>query len=75
MEHYVAREWAVHLDDVMVRRTSWHYYFRDAAAKAQQVAGLDGRVAGLVQGSAQGGAGAVCPDDGQANGSFPSQSG
>ena len=38
VEHYVAREWAVHLDDVMVRRTSWHYYFRDAAAKAQQVA-------------------------------------
>jgi len=38
VEHYVAREWAVHLDDVMVRRTSWHYYFRDAAARAQQVA-------------------------------------
>jgi glycerol-3-phosphate dehydrogenase len=38
VEHYVAREWAMHLDDVMVRRTSWHYYFRDAAAKAQQVA-------------------------------------
>jgi glycerol-3-phosphate dehydrogenase len=38
VEHYIAREWAVHLDDVMVRRTSWHYYFRDAAAKAQQVA-------------------------------------
>jgi glycerol-3-phosphate dehydrogenase len=38
VEHYVAREWAIHLDDVMVRRTSWHYYFRDAAAKAQQVA-------------------------------------
>ena len=38
VKHYVAREWAVHLDDVMVRRTSWHYYFRDAAAKAQQVA-------------------------------------
>lgn len=38
VEHYVAREWAVHLDDVMVRRTSWHYYFPDAAAKAQQVA-------------------------------------
>ena len=33
VEHYVAREWAVHLDDVMVRRTSWHYYFRDAAAR------------------------------------------
>jgi glycerol-3-phosphate dehydrogenase len=38
VEHYVASEWAVHLDDVMVRRTSWHYYFKDAAAKAQQVA-------------------------------------
>ena len=38
VEHYVAREWAVHLDDVMVRRTSWHYYLKDAAAKAQQVA-------------------------------------
>lgn len=38
VEHYVAREWAVHVDDVMVRRTSWHYYLRDAAARAQQVA-------------------------------------
>jgi len=34
----LAREWAVHLDDVMVRRTSWHYYFADAAAKARSVA-------------------------------------
>ena len=25
VEHYCANEWAVHLDDVMVRRTSWHY--------------------------------------------------
>jgi glycerol-3-phosphate dehydrogenase len=39
VEHYVANEWALHLDDVMVRRTSWHYYFADAPAKAQQVAG------------------------------------
>jgi glycerol-3-phosphate dehydrogenase len=38
VEHYVAEEWAVHLDDVMVRRTSWHYYLRDAATKARQVA-------------------------------------
>jgi glycerol-3-phosphate dehydrogenase len=36
--HYVANEWAVHLEDVMVRRTSWHYYYRDAARKAEQVA-------------------------------------
>lgn len=38
LEHYCANEWAVHLDDVMVRRTSWHYYHRDAAAKADLVA-------------------------------------
>lgn len=38
VEHYCAREWALHLDDVMVRRTSWHYYHRDAARKAAQVA-------------------------------------
>lgn len=38
VEHYCANEWAVHLDDVMVRRTSWHYYHRDAALKAEHVA-------------------------------------
>ena len=46
MEHYVAREWAVHLDDVMLRRTSWHYYFRDAASKARQVADWMGELLG-----------------------------
>jgi glycerol-3-phosphate dehydrogenase len=38
VEHACAREWAVHLDDVMVRRTGWHYYHRDAAQKAALVA-------------------------------------
>jgi len=38
VEHFCSKEWAVHLDDVMVRRTSWHYYFRDAAEKAERVA-------------------------------------
>jgi glycerol-3-phosphate dehydrogenase len=38
VEHYVAEEWAVHLDDVMVRRTSWHNYCTDARAKAEQLA-------------------------------------
>lgn len=38
VEHYCRNEWAAHLDDVMVRRTSWHYYHRDAAAIAAQVA-------------------------------------
>ena len=38
VEHFCGNEWAVHLDDVMVRRTSWHYYHRDAAEKAGRVA-------------------------------------
>ena len=38
VEHYCRREWAVHLDDVMIRRTSWHYYHADAASIAVQVA-------------------------------------
>jgi glycerol-3-phosphate dehydrogenase len=38
VDHYVVSEWAVHLDDVMVRRTSWHYYFADAPRMAEQVA-------------------------------------
>src|SRR5205823_5401272 len=25
VEHFCAKEWAVHLDDVMVRRSGWHY--------------------------------------------------
>ena len=46
VEHYVGREWAVHLDDVMVRRTSWHWFYRDAASKAQQVADWMGELLG-----------------------------
>lgn len=38
VQHFCTREWAVHLDDVMIRRTSWHYYYRDAAEKAGRVA-------------------------------------
>ena len=39
VEHYCRREWAVHLDDVMIRRTSWHYYHAGAAEIACEVAG------------------------------------
>jgi len=46
VEHYVKREWAVHLDDVMVRRTSWHWFYRDAGSKAQQVADWMGELLG-----------------------------
>ena len=38
VQHYCRNEWAVHLDDVMIRRTSWHYYHRDKLAIANQVA-------------------------------------
>lgn len=39
IEHYCTREWAIHLDDVMIRRTSWHHYAADRDAVADQVAG------------------------------------
>ena len=38
VEHYCANEWAVHLEDVMIRRTSWSHYHSDAAQKAERVA-------------------------------------
>jgi glycerol-3-phosphate dehydrogenase len=39
VEHYCEREWAVHLDDVMLRRAGWHYDRADAGDVARQVAG------------------------------------
>jgi glycerol-3-phosphate dehydrogenase len=36
--HYCAKEWTLHLDDLMIRRTSWHYYHADAMNKARQAA-------------------------------------
>jgi glycerol-3-phosphate dehydrogenase len=39
VEHYCRNEWAVHLYDCVIRRTSWRYYHRDHFAIAQQVAG------------------------------------
>ncbi len=38
VKHFCENEWAAHLDDVMVRRTSWHYYFTGASSRAVQVA-------------------------------------
>jgi glycerol-3-phosphate dehydrogenase len=38
VEHYVKNEWAVRLEDVMLRRTGWHFYFADARSMAEQVA-------------------------------------
>ncbi len=36
--HFCRNEWAVHLDDIMLRRTSWHYYLDDRQSVAAQVA-------------------------------------
>ena len=38
VHHYCRNEWAIHLDDVMIRRTRWHYYHPDADEIAQKVA-------------------------------------
>lgn len=37
VEHFCRREWAMHLDDVMVRRSSWRHYCTDASEMAVQV--------------------------------------
>jgi len=39
VRHFCHHEWAVHLEDVMLRRSSWAYYHRDCSAIAQEVAG------------------------------------
>jgi glycerol-3-phosphate dehydrogenase len=46
VEHFCEKEWAAHLDDVMVRRTSWHYYHRDAEQKSERVADWMGELLG-----------------------------
>ena len=49
VEHCCAHEWAVHLDDVMVRRTSWQYYCPDAQQRAEHVADWMGECLGWSQ--------------------------
>jgi glycerol-3-phosphate dehydrogenase len=44
--HYCANEWAIHLDDIMLRRTRWHYYLPNAAEIAEQVADCMGELLG-----------------------------
>lgn len=36
IQHFCANEWAVHLDDVLLRRAGWHYYQRDMETLAEQ---------------------------------------
>jgi glycerol-3-phosphate dehydrogenase len=39
VEHFCRNEWALHLDDVMVRRSSWRYYHKNQLEIAERVAG------------------------------------
>ena len=45
-EHYVRHEWARRLEDVMLRRSGWHYYQRWSNATIEQVAGWMADAAG-----------------------------
>jgi len=38
VQHYVTNEWAEHLDDILLRRSGWHYYHRETPAALEQVA-------------------------------------
>jgi len=44
--HYVKKEWAVHLADVMVRRSGWHYHDRPEERPVERVAAWMARAAG-----------------------------
>lgn len=44
--HFIRREWAASLEDVMIRRSGWHYYHADAASRAETVAGWMSDIAG-----------------------------
>ena len=36
--HFINNEWAMHLEDIMLRRTGWHYYLAPAQRRAADVA-------------------------------------
>jgi len=46
VRHYLEGEWAATLGDIMIRRSGWHYYWRDTEARAKQVAGWMGELCG-----------------------------
>ncbi len=39
VEHFVTSEWAVHLDDVLVRRAGWHNHDRLSRSQVEEMAG------------------------------------
>lgn len=49
VQHFCANEWAVHLDDVMVRRAGWYHYFNNARERAMEAAEWMGECLGWSQ--------------------------
>jgi len=49
VEHFCLREWAIHVDDVMIRRSGWHYYFVNRRDMAEQVAKWMGELIGWTK--------------------------
>jgi len=46
VEHFCRHEWAVHLDDVLIRRGGWQHYHRDVHQITEKVADWMGEVLG-----------------------------
>jgi glycerol-3-phosphate dehydrogenase len=46
VQHYVHHEWALRLEDVLLRRSGWHYYNRASVSALEQVAGWMADTAG-----------------------------
>jgi len=46
VQYFCQHEWTYHLDDLMLRRTGWHYYLSDPGRTAQQAAGWLGQQLG-----------------------------
>jgi len=46
VEHYCANEWAVHLADVMVRRTGWYQYYAEGPQMGERVTHWMGEIVG-----------------------------
>lgn len=52
--YYCRQEWAVHLDDVMTRRTNWRHYHRDSGSIASRVLDWMGETLGWSESEKQG---------------------
>jgi glycerol-3-phosphate dehydrogenase len=45
VKHFVRHEWAISLEDILVRRSGWHYYFGNIGTRAETVAAWMGEIA------------------------------